>query len=224
MGGKVIIPTQQHIKNLVSARLASDVLNVPVVLIGRTDAFSAVYLSNDIDKNDANFISDERTEEGFYKITNGEKIAIARAIAFAPYSDVLWCETPSPDLKFAKKFANSIHKEYPNKLLAYNCSPSFDWSSELSKDEISSFQNELGDLGYKFQFISIAGFHSLNTSMFELAHNYTEKHLTAYVELQEKQKSLKEHGFTSLKHQREVGAEYYEKISMILSKSAQSET
>ena len=224
MGGKVIIPTQQHIKNLVSARLASDVLNVPIVLIGRTDAFSAVYLSNDIDKNDAPFISDERTEEGFYKIINGAEIAIARAIAFAPYSDILWCETPSPDLKFAKKFANSIHKEYPNKLLAYNCSPSFDWSSELSKNEISSFQNELGDLGYKFQFISIAGFHSLNTSMFELAHNYTEKHLTAYVELQEKQKALKEHGFTSLKHQREVGAEYYEKISMILSKSAQSET
>ena len=224
MGGKVIVPTQQHIKNLVSARLASDVLNVPIVLIGRTDSFSAVYLSNDIDKNDAPFISDERTEEGFYKITNGEEIAIARAIAFAPYSDVLWCETPSPDLKFAKKFANSIHKEYPNKLLAYNCSPSFDWSSELTKDEISSFQNKLGDLGYKFQFISIAGFHSLNTSMFELAHNYTEKHLTAYAELQEKQKALKEYGFTSSKHQREVGAEYYEKISMILSKSAQSET
>ena len=224
MGGKVIIPTQQHIKNLVAARLASDVLNVPIVLIGRTDAFSAIYLSNDIDKNDARFISNERTEEGFYKIANGEEIAIARAISFAPYSDILWCETPSPNLKFAKKFAKSIHEKYPNKILAYNCSPSFDWNGELTKDEISSFQNELGDLGYKFQFISIAGFHSLNTSMFELALNYKEKHLTAYAELQEKQKSLKEYGFTSSKHQREVGAEYYEKISMILSKSAKSES
>tara|TARA_B100001123_G_scaffold436905_1_gene568127 strand:+ start:364 stop:1611 length:1248 start_codon:yes stop_codon:yes gene_type:complete len=224
MGGKVIIPTKQHIKNLISARLASDVLNVPIVLIGRTDAFSALYLTNDTDKIDKNFITGERTEEGFYKISNGEDIAISRALSFAPYCDVLWCETPTPDLEFAKRFANSVHKEYPKKILAYNCSPSFDWNSELSKDEIASFQKELGEFGYKFQFISIAGFHSLNTAMFELAHNYKESQISAFAELQEKQKSLEKYGFTSNKHQREVGSEYYEKVSEILSKSAEYKT
>ena len=224
MGGKVIIPTKQHIKNLVSARLASDILNVPIVLIGRTDAFSALYLSSDIDELDKNFITGERTDEGFYKITNGEDIAISRALSFAPHCDVLWCETPSPDIEFAKKFAESIHEKYPKKILAYNCSPSFDWNSELTKKEISSFQNALGELGYKFQFVSIAGFHSLNTAMFELAQNYKENQLTAYAELQEKQESLEKFGFTSKKHQREVGAEYYEKVSTILSESAQYKT
>ena len=224
MGGKVIIPTKQHIKNLVSARLASDVLNVPIVLIGRTDAFSALYLSSDIDENDKKFITGERTDEGFYKIRNGEDIAISRALSFAPYCDVLWCETPAPDINFAKKFAESVHTKFPKKILAYNCSPSFDWSNELTKDEISSFQKDLGGLGYKFQFISIAGFHSLNTAMFELAQNYRENQMTAYAELQEKQESLEKYGFTSKKHQREVGSEYYEKVSTILSESAQYKT
>lgn len=224
MGGKVIIPTKQHIKNLVSARLASDVLNIPIVLIGRTDAFSALYLSSDIDESDKNFITGERTDEGFYQISNGEDIAISRALSFAPYCDVLWCETPTPDINFAKKFAESVHEKYPKKILAYNCSPSFDWNNELTKDEIASFQKNLGELGYKFQFISIAGFHSLNTAMFELAQNYRENQMTAYAELQEKQESLEKYGFTSKKHQREVGSEYYEKVSSILSQSAQYKT
>ena len=221
MGGKVIIPTKQHINNLISARLASDVLNVPLIIIGRTDAYSAVYLSNDIDDRDKPFITSERTEEGFYKIQNGEEIAISRGIAFAPYSDILWCETPSPNLDFARKFAKSIHEKFPNKILAYNCSPSFDWNEELTEKEISTFREELWELGYKFQFISIAGFHSLNTSMFELAYGYKNNGLTSYAELQKKQKSLEEYGFTSYKHQREVGTEYFEKISNILSESAE---
>ena len=224
MGGKVIIPTKQHVKNLVSARLASDILNVPIVLIGRTDAFSALYLSNDIDEVDKNFITGERTDEGFYKISNGEDIAISRALSFAPYCDVLWCETPSPDIEFAKRFAASVHEKYPKKILAYNCSPSFDWNHELTKEEISSFQKNLGELGYRFQFVSIAGFHSLNTAMFELAKNYKENQMTAYAEIQEKQELLEEYGFTSKKHQREVGSEYYEKVSTILSESAQYKT
>ena len=224
VGGKVIIPTKQHVKNLVSARLASDILNVPIVLIGRTDAFSALYLSNDIDEVDKNFITGERTDEGFYKISNGEDIAISRALSFAPYCDVLWCETPSPDIEFAKRFAASVHEKYPKKILAYNCSPSFDWNHELTKEEISSFQKNLGELGYRFQFVSIAGFHSLNTAMFELAKNYRDNQLMAYAELQEKQESLEKYGFTSKKHQREVGSEYYEKVSRILSESAQYKT
>lgn len=220
MGGKVIVPTKQHIKNLIGARLSSDVLGVPLVIIGRTDAFSALYLSNDIDEVDKKFITGERTDEGFYKITNGEELAISRGLSFAPYCDVLWCETPNPDLEFAKKFAKEIHDKYPNKILAYNCSPSFDWNSELTHEEISSFQEDLGALGYRFQFISIAGFHSLNTAMFELAKNYKENQLTAYAELQERQSHLEKKGFTSNKHQREVGSEYFDKISSILSDSA----
>ena len=217
MGGKVLVPTSQHIRTLTSARLAADTLGVPLVIIARTDALGANLLTSDIDEIDAEFVTGERTAEGFYRVNNGPDAAISRALSYAPYSDLVWCETGKPDLGFAKDFADAIHEKYPNKLMAYNCSPSFNWKASLNEKEIETFQEQLNSFGYKFQFITLAGFHALNTSMFELASNYKGGNMSSYVELQEKEFSLEEKGFTSVKHQREVGAGYFDKVSTIIS-------
>ena len=217
MGGKVLVPTSQHIRTLTSARLAADTLGVPLVIIARTDALGANLITSDIDEIDAEFVTGERTAEGFYRVNNGPEAAISRALSYAPYADLVWCETSKPDLGFAKDFAEAVHEKFPNKLMAYNCSPSFNWKASLDEQEIATFQEQLNSFGYKFQFITLAGFHSLNTSMFELATNYKGGNMSSYVELQEKEFSLEEKGFTSVKHQREVGAGYFDKVSTIIS-------
>ncbi len=217
MGGKVLVPTSQHIRTLTSARLAADTLGVPLVIIARTDALGANLLTSDIDEIDAEFVTGERTAEGFYRVNNGPEAAISRALSYAPYSDLVWCETSKPDLGFAKDFAEAVREKFPNKLMAYNCSPSFNWKASLNEEEIATFQQQLNTFGYKFQFITLAGFHALNTSMFELATNYKGGNMSSYVELQEKEFSLEEKGFTSVKHQREVGAGYFDKVSTIIS-------
>ena len=218
MGGKVLIPTGQFIKTLIAARLASDVLDVPTVLVARTDADSAKLLTSDIDERDHPFIlSKERTAEGFFRIKDGIEPAIARALAYAPYADMIWCETSTPDLDQAKKFSEAVKKEFPDKMLAYNCSPSFNWRKHLDEKTIRKFQNELGAMGYKFQFVTLAGFHTLNNSMFELSVGYKDTGMEAYSELQEREFSNASLGYTAVKHQREVGAGYFDLVSKTIS-------
>jgi isocitrate lyase len=220
LGGKVLVPTSQFIRTLTAARLAADVLNVPTVLVARTDALSANLLTSDVDERDAAFATGERTSEGFFRIQDGLEAAIARSLAYAPYADVLWFETSTPDLGEAKEFAAAIHEQHPRKLLAYNCSPSFNWKKALSDEEIASFQQRLGDWGYRFQFITLAGFHSLNAGMFELAQGYRERGMSAYVELQEREFAMEPAGYTATKHQREVGAGYFDKVMQAVSKDS----
>ena len=214
LGGKVLIPTQQHIRTLSSARLAADVLNTPTVIVARTDAEAATLITSDVDKRDQKFITGDRTAEGYYHVQKGIEPCIARAKSYAPYADLIWMETGTPDLELAKKFADGVHEEFPDQLLAYNCSPSFNWSSHLEQDEIAKFQNELGKMGFKFQFITLAGFHSLNYSMFDLAYGYAREQMTAFVDLQNREfEAAKERGFTAVKHQREVGAGYFDRVA-----------
>ncbi|QZE26042.1 isocitrate lyase [Brevibacterium casei] len=213
LGGKVLIPTSQHIRTLQSARLAADVENVPSVIIARTDADAATLITTDVDERDQPFITGERTAEGYYKVRNGLEACIARGNAYAPYSDLLWMETSLPDLEVAKQFAEAIHTEHPDQLLAYNCSPSFNWKKHLDDDTIAKFQRELGAMGYKFQFITLAGFHALNYSMFDLAHGYAREQMKAYVDLQEREFAAEDRGYTATKHQREVGTGYFDLVS-----------
>jgi isocitrate lyase len=212
LGGKVLVPTSQFVRTLSAARLAADVLDVPTVLIARTDALSATLLTSDIDDNDAPFVTGERTSEGFYRVTDGLGSAIARGLAYAPYADLIWFETSTPNLGEAETFAEAIHDAHPRKLLAYNCSPSFNWRKHLSDAEISSFQERLASWGYRFQFITLAGFHSLNAGMFNLARGYRERGMSAYVELQEREFALESVGYTATRHQREVGAGYFDQV------------
>ena len=214
LGGKVLIPTQQHIRTLTSARLASDVANTPSVIIARTDAEAATLITSDVDERDREFLDGTRTAEGFYGVTNGIEPCIARAKAYAPYSDLIWMETGTPDLELAKKFAEAVKADFPDQLLAYNCSPSFNWSAHLDDATIAKFQKELGAMGFKFQFITLAGFHALNYGMFDLAHGYARNGMTAFVDLQNREfKAAEERGFTAIKHQREVGAGYFDRIA-----------
>lgn len=217
MGGKVLVPTSQHIRTLKAARLAADVLGVPTILIARTDSLAATLLTSDIDPEDREFLTGERTAEGFYVVRNGLEAAIRRGLAYAPYADLIWCETSTPDLEEARQFAEAIHAEYPGKMLAYNCSPSFNWKRYLDDDTIARFQRELAAMGYKFQFITLAGFHALNASMFELAYGYARKGMTAYVDLQQKEFGLEELGYTATRHQREVGAGYFDLVAETVS-------
>jgi isocitrate lyase len=223
LGGKVLVPTSQFIRTLTAARLAADVEGVPSILIARTDADSARLLTSDIDERDRPFIQGERTAEGFHNITGGLDMAIARAQAYAPYADLLWCETSHPDLDEAKKFAEGVRAKYPGKLLAYNCSPSFNWKKKLDDATIAKFQRELGAMGYKFQFVTLAGFHALNHSMFELAREYAKDGMTAYAKLQEAEFGSEEAGYTATRHQREVGTGYFDAVSTIVS-AGQSST
>jgi isocitrate lyase len=220
LGGKVLVPTSQFIRTLTAARLAADVLNVPTVLVARTDALSATLLTSDVDEADAPFCTGKRTSEGFFEVQDGLDAAIARSLAYAPYADVLWFETSTPDLGEAREFAQAIHEHHPRKLLAYNCSPSFNWKKALSDDQIASFQQQLGEWGYRFQFITLAGFHSLNAGMFELARGYRERGMSAYVELQQREFALEADGYTAAKHQREVGAGYFDKVMQAVSKES----
>jgi len=220
LGGKVLVPTSQFIRTLTAARLAADVLDIPTVLVARTDALSATLLTTDVDAYDAPFISGKRTSEGFYEVQDGLDAAIARSLAYAPYADMLWFETSTPDLGEAQEYAAAIHERHPGKLLAYNCSPSFNWRQALSDAQIAGFQEQLGEWGYRFQFITLAGFHSLNAGMFELARGYREHGMTAYVELQEREFALENDGYTATKHQREVGAGYFDKVMQAVSKDS----
>ncbi|MDK8727725.1 isocitrate lyase [Corynebacterium amycolatum] len=214
LGGKVLIPTQQHIRTLTSARLAADVSNTPTVIIARTDAEAATLITSDVDERDQKFFTGDRTSEGFYHVQNGLEPCIARAKSYAPYADMIWMETGTPDLELAKKFAEGVKSEYPDQLLAYNCSPSFNWSAHLEKDEIAKFQNELGKMGFKFQFITLAGFHALNYGMFDLAYGYAREQMSAFVDLQNREfEAAEKRGFTAVKHQREVGAGYFDRIA-----------
>ena len=213
LGGKVLIPTGQHVRTLSSARLAADVLGVPSVVIARTDALAADLLTSDVDEIDQEFTTGERTSEGFFRVRNGIEPVLARAKAYAPYADLIWVETGTPDLGLAREFATELHKDFPGQKLAYNCSPSFNWRSALSDSEIASFQDELGDLGYAFQFITLAGFHALNHSMFQLAQGYARTGMSAYVELQEAEFAAASSGYTAVKHQAEVGTGYFDAVS-----------
>src|SRR5262249_12964111 len=216
MGGKVLIPTSAFIRTLVAARLAADVCGVPTLLVARTDADSAKLLTSDIDERDRPFISShDRTSEGFYRIKSGVDTAIARGLAYAPYADLIWCETSTPDLAQAKKFAESIRAKFPNKLLAYNCSPSFNWKKNLDDATIAKFQREIGAMGYKFQFVTLAGFHALNFGMFELARKYKDRGMAAYSELQQAEFDSESHGYTATRHQREVGTGYFDQVAEV---------
>src|SRR5688572_4535111 len=216
MGGKVLVPTREAIEKLVAARLAADVMGVPTLIVARTDAEAADLLTADIDPNDQPFTTGERTVEGFYKANNGLDQAISRGLAYAPYADLVWCETGKPDLAFAKAFAQAIHAKYPGKLLAYNCSPSFNWKKNLDDTTIARFQKELASMGYKFQFITLAGFHALNYGMFNLAHGYARRQMSAFVELQEAEFAAADKGFTAVKHQREVGTGYFDTVTQTI--------
>ena len=220
MGGKVLVPTREAINKLNAARLASDILGVPTLLFARTDAEAANLVTSDIDDNDKPFLTGERTVEGFYYTKPGIDQAISRGLAYAPYADLIWCETGKPDLEFAKQFAEAIHKSFPGKMLAYNCSPSFNWKKNLDDETIKKFQHELGAMGYKFQFITLAGFHSLNNSMFTLAHGYARRNMEAFVELQEQEFQNQELGFTAVKHQREVGTSYFDRVTTTIEQEA----
>jgi isocitrate lyase len=224
MGGKVLIPTSQAVRNLVSARLAADVMGVPTVIIARTDADAATLITSDVDPSDHEFLTGERTMEGFYGVNAGMDQAISRGLSYAPYADVVWCETSEPDLEQAQQFADAIHEKHPGKLLAYNCSPSFNWKKKLSEQEISRFQEEIGDMGYRFQFVTLAGFHALNYSMFDLARNYKERGMDAYSELQQAEFAAEERGYTATKHQREVGAGYFDEVAQIVAGGTASTT
>lgn len=216
MGGKVLVPTRDAVAKLTAARLAADVMGVPTLLLARTDADAADLITSDIDENDHEFITGERTVEGFFRTRAGVDQAISRGLAYAPYADLLWCETSTPNLEDAKKFAEAIHKQFPGKLLAYNCSPSFNWKKNLDDATIAKFQKELGAMGYKFQFITLAGFHALNYGMFELAHGYARNQMSAFVELQQKEFAAADKGFTAVKHQREVGTGYFDSVTQII--------
>jgi len=224
LGGKVLIPTGHFIRTLVAARLAADVLDVPTVLVARTDADSARLLTSDVDPRDREFLTGERTEEGFFRIRGGLDCAIARALAYAPYADLLWCETSTPDLEEARRFAEAVHAQFPGKMLAYNCSPSFNWKKKLDDATIAKFQRELGAMGYKFQFVTLAGFHALNHGMFELARGYRTRGMAAYAELQEAEFASEADGYTATKHQREVGTGYFDQVLQTLSGGAASTT
>ncbi|HEX2197989.1 MAG TPA: isocitrate lyase [Burkholderiales bacterium] len=224
MGGKVLVPTQEAVQKLVAARLAADVAGVPTVLLARTDAEAASLVTSDVDENDRPFLTGERTAEGFYRVKNGLEQAISRGLAYAQYADMVWCETGTPDLDFARKFAEAIQKRFPGKMLAYNCSPSFNWKRNLDDATIAKFQRELGAMGYKFQFITLAGFHALNYSMFELAYGYARSNMSAFVELQQKEFAAAEKGFTAVKHQREVGTGYFDEITQVVTGGAASTT
>ncbi|MCA3218050.1 MAG: isocitrate lyase [Pseudomonadota bacterium] len=220
MGGKVLVPTREAVAKLVAARLAADTMGVPTILLARTDAEAADLVTSDVDDNDRPFLTGERTVEGFFRTRNGLDQSISRGLAYAPYADLIWCETGKPDLAFAKAFADAIHAKFPGKLLAYNCSPSFNWKKNLDDATIAKFQRELGAMGYKFQFITLAGFHSLNYSMFDLAYGYARNNMSAFVELQEKEFAAAERGFTAVKHQREVGTGYFDAVTTTIEKQA----
>ena len=216
MGGKVLVPTQEAVAKLVAARLAADIADVPTLIVARTDANAANLITSDVDPYDYAFLTGERTVEGFHRVTPGIDQAISRGLAYAPYADLLWCETAKPDLEEARKFAEAIHAKYPGKLLAYNCSPSFNWLKHLDEATIAKFQDELGRMGYKFQFITLAGFHALNYSMFELATGYKERQMSAYVELQQAEFGAEDRGYTATRHQREVGTGYFDQLTQVI--------
>lgn len=224
MGGKVLVPTQTAVRNLTAARLAADVMGVPTVIIARTDANGAYLLTSDIDDYDKPFVTGERTAEGFFRIRGGLDSAIARGLAYAPYADLIWCETSEPNLDEARRFAEAIHAKFPGKLLAYNCSPSFNWKKKLDEETIAKFQQELGKMGYKFQFITLAGFHALNYSMFDLARGYKERGMSAYSQLQEAEFGSEQYGYTAVKHQREVGTGYFDEVAQAISGGTSSTT
>ena len=224
MGGKVLVPTQEAVHKLVAARLAADVMGVPTVLLARTDAEAAGLLTSDIDPSDKPFLTGERSSEGFYRVRNGFEQAVARGLAYAQYADLVWCETGTPDLEFARRFAEAIQRKFPGKMLAYNCSPSFNWKRNLDDRTIARFQTELGAMGYKFQFITLAGFHAVNYSMFELAHGYARNNMTAFVELQQKEFAAVDKGFTAVKHQREVGTSYFDEVTQVVTGGRSSTT
>jgi isocitrate lyase len=217
LGGKVLVPTAQFIRTLTAARLAADVCDVPTLLVARTDALSATLLTGDVDERDQQFLTGERTAEGFFLVENGLDAAIARGLAYAPYADLIWCETSTPDLGEAREFADAIHEQFPGKLLAYNCSPSFNWKRHLDDEQIAGFQRRLAEMGYRFQFITLAGFHALNASMFELARGYAQEGMSAYVRLQEREFELEAEGYTATRHQREVGAGYFDLVARAVS-------
>ena len=224
MGGKVLVPTREAVEKLNAARLAADVMGVPTLLVARTDAEAADLLTSDVDDNDKPFCTGERTVEGFYKVRNGLEQSISRGLAYAPYADLVWCETGKPDLEFARRFAEAIHAKFPGKLLAYNCSPSFNWKKNLDDATIAKFQKEIASYGYKFQFITLAGFHALNYSMFNLAHGYARRQMSAFVELQEAEFAAAEKGFTAVKHQREVGTGYFDQVTQAIQQGQSSTT
>jgi isocitrate lyase len=224
MGGKVLVSTREAVEKLVAARLAADTLGVPTLVLARTDAEAADLITNDIDENDKQFCTGERTIEGFYKTRKGLDQAVSRGLAYAPYADLIWCETGKPDLAFARQFADAIHAKFPGKMLAYNCSPSFNWEKYLDEVTIAKFQRELGAMGYKFQFITLAGFHSLNYSMFELAYGYARQNMSAFVELQKKEFAAAEKGFTAVRHQREVGTGYFDQVTQAIQQGESSTT
>jgi isocitrate lyase len=216
MGGKVLVPTSQHVRTLTSARLAADVMGVPTIIVARTDSLAATLLTSDVDERDRQFVTGDRTPEGFFNVQNGMDAAIARGLAYAPYSDLVWCETSTPDLGEAARFAEAMKAEYPDKMLAYNCSPSFNWKAALDDDTIAKFQKELGAMGYRFQFITLAGFHALNATMFELAKGYATEGMSAYVRLQEHEFAMESAGYSATRHQREVGAGYFDDVSTVI--------
>jgi isocitrate lyase len=225
MGGKVLVPTVEAVNKLVAARLAADLCNVPTLLVARTDAEGANLLTSDIDERDRQFIAArERTPEGFFRVKSGIEAAVARAVAYAPFADLVWCETAVPDLREAKAFAEGVHRQFPDQLLAYNCSPSFNWKGTLDDKTIARFQRELGAMGYKFQFVTLAGFHALNYSMFDLAKNYREKQMSAYVALQQAEFAAAPAGYTATKHQREVGAGYFDDVTQTITAGQSSIT
>jgi isocitrate lyase len=224
MGGKVLVPTQEAIQKLIAARLAADIMGVPTVLIARTDALDAVLLTSDIDPRDREFLTGERTVEGFFKVRAGLEAAIARGLSYAPYADLVWCETSTPDLDEARRFAEGIQAKYPGKLLAYNCSPSFNWTSHLSEAKVGDFQRELSAMGYKFQFVTLAGFHTLNYSMYDLDRNYRDRGMLAYVELQQREFAAEPDGYTATRHQHEVGAGYFDEVAQVIAGGTSSVT
>jgi isocitrate/methylisocitrate lyase len=222
MGGKVLVPTSQHVRTLTAARLAADVMATPAIVVARTDSLGATLLTSDIDERDREFVTGTRTTEGFFEVRNGMEAAIARGLAYAPYADLIWCETSTPDLGDAERFAEAVLSEHPTKMLAYNCSPSFNWRRHLDDQTIAAFQKELGAMGYRFQFITLAGFHALNASMFDLASRYAAGGMSAYVELQQAEFAMEEHGYSATRHQREVGAGYFDEVAQIISAGAAS--
>ncbi len=224
MGGKVLVPTKEAVEKLIAARLAADVMGVPTVLLARTDAEAADLITSDVDENDKPFLTGERTPEGFYRTRKGFDQALSRGIAYAAYADLVWCETGTPDLEFARRFAEGVQKVHPGKMLAYNCSPSFNWKKNLDDATIARFQRELGAMGYKFQFITLAGFHALNYGMFDLAYDYARNNMSAFVELQQKEFAAAERGFTAVKHQREVGTGYFDEVTQVIQAGKSSTT
>jgi isocitrate lyase len=222
MGGKVLVPTQEAVQKLIAARLAADVAGVPTLIVARTDAMGAGLVTTDIDENDKPFLTGKRTVEGFYESKQGIEQAISRGLSYAPYADLIWCETATPDMEQARRFAEAIHAKYPGKKLAYNCSPSFNWKKNLDEKTIATFQKQLGEMGYAFQFITLAGFHALNYSMFQLARGYRDRQMAAYVELQEAEFAAEKDGYTAAKHQREVGTGYFDTVNQVISGSFSS--